>query len=150
MTLGYKFRLSIYSLIHQVLENVGSFVAFAQTPLFHFFSFSSAYSPISFNLFLLFIYYSTAVTTILFSLYPTRGEPFSVTSSCCIFFAYFPSFCTPHACPSLDPGVHARSCFTKRNTPCRNTLLNIFRHCTCIPPRPSCFLFVSLLRRFMS
>jgi hypothetical protein len=81
MTLGYKFSFSIYSLIHQVLEKVGSFVAFAQTPSFHLF-FSSAYSPFRCHsiYFLLFIYYSTAVTTILFSLYLTWDEPFSVVS----------------------------------------------------------------------
>jgi len=135
--------LSIYSLIHQVLENVGSFVAFAQTPLF-LFIFSSAYSPISFNLFLLFIYYSTAVTIILFSLYLTRGEPFSIASFLVVVAFIFCFFSNLLYTPCLSFPRPGGSCSTKRNTPCRNTLLNIFRRCTCIPPAHHVFFCLIL------
>lgn len=100
---------------------------------FHFSSFSHhCISPISFNLFILFIYYRSDII----------GRIVSVVSLLVVaIFAYFPTLRIPHASPSLDREF-MHSFFTKRNTPCCNTLLNIFRHCTCILPHHVSCLFV--------
>jgi hypothetical protein len=126
MTLGYRFEFSIYSLIHAVLEKVG--FTFAQTAAISFLLPICILFPISFNLFVLFIYYSTAVTPPSFPRCILPGSNlFSVESLLvvAIFCLLFLPPCTPYAFPSLDPGAHALR-NEIRNTPCRNTLLNTF------------------------
>ncbi len=80
MTPGYEFSFSIYSLIHAILE-VSSFVAFAQTPSFHFiYSISFCTFLIKFNLFLLSIYYRSNII-LSFCILPGANPFIHVTSS---------------------------------------------------------------------
>jgi hypothetical protein len=65
------------------------------------------------------------------------------------FFGLFSNLLHTPCLSFLDPGVHATFMLYETNTPCRNILLNTFRHCTCTPSPQSCF-FVSLLRRYTS
>jgi hypothetical protein len=131
--LGYTFSFFyIYSLIHPVLEKVSPSshlhkVRHFISILFH----TICIFLISFNLFLLFIYYrSTAVTS---RCILPGVNPFSRRRNFCLFSNLLYT-------PYLSFHKPGGSCFTKRNIPCRNTLLNTLRHYTCTFPRPIMFL----------
>jgi hypothetical protein len=82
MTLGYKFSLFYIFPNPSSIRKSWFFVAFAQTPPLHFSLFFIQFCifPISFNLFLLFILLTYRSNIIVFSLYLTWGESFSVVS----------------------------------------------------------------------
>ena len=125
----------IYSLIHPVLEKVGpSSHLHKRRPISVFFV---PNQPIC--IFPHFIQFIHNITPFFYCI--LRGtNPFSHFQSSSQFFSYFPNLLhTSYACPSLDPGVHA---LRNENTPCRNILLNTFRHCTCISPHHVSRLFL--------
>ena len=148
MTLGYRFEFSIYSLIHAVLEKVG--FTFAQTAAISFLLPICILLPISFNLFVLFIYYSTAATPPSFPrcILPGSNLFFSrITSSRRNFLLIIPTPLHTLCLSFLRP---RGSCFTKRNTkyPMSQYTTKYFLGTVHVSPPPIMFLVCLFIGAF--